>query len=108
MRNAIIDEGHTVTPVDDILEWAAKTEYIKTQHGDWWIVKQEDVGDTWVSTVFLFLNHRFGPGSPLWFETTTRDRDGEWGEECERYATWDEAEAGHKIVCEHARGRQDD
>jgi len=57
----------------------------------------------WISTVFLGLDHQFGKGPPLLFETMVFERgkktnmgallelDGEqW-----RYPTWDDAEAGH-------------
>lgn len=62
------------------------------------IVAQEHVGKVWVSTVFLGLDHSFGQGDPILFETMVF-RDGH-GEECERYCTWQEAEAGHRRVCE--------
>ena len=48
-----------------------------------------------VSTVFLGLDHSFGRGPPLLFETLVFLEDDETGE-CWRYATWDEAEAGHR------------
>lgn len=54
---------------------------------------------TWngeVSTVFLGLDHQYGDGPPLIFETMvfggTRDQD------MERYSTWAEAEAGHAAM----------
>lgn len=63
------------------------------------IVAQEHVGKVWVSTVFLGLDHRFGrDGDPVLFETMVF-RDGH-GEEGERYCTWQQAEAGHRRVCE--------
>lgn len=47
-----------------------------------------------VSTVFLGLDHNFGRrGPPLVFETMVFDDYG--GGDCFRWATWDEAEAGH-------------
>ena len=36
---------------------------------DYQILKQEYVGDYWVSTVWLGLDHAFGEGPPLIFET---------------------------------------
>lgn len=51
-----------------------------------------------VSTVFLGLNHNWGDGAPILFETMVfknGDSRGMW-----RYATWDEAVAGHKKVVE--------
>lgn len=53
----------------------------------------DEIGGVRLSTVFLGLDHNFCPeGPPLLFETMTFG--GGW-EVCERYATWDEAEAGH-------------
>ena len=55
----------------------------------------------WVSTVWLGLNHRFGPGKPLIFETMIaqlaedEDEPHEWLDYQMRYATEAEALAGH-------------
>lgn len=64
-----------------------------------------------VSTVFLGLNHQWGKGPPLLFETMVFEREAtikelfggrlfparasvdQW-----RYASWDDAEAGHKAI----------
>jgi len=46
-----------------------------------------------VSTVFLGLDHRFGAGPPLVFETMVFG--GELDGDCDRYSTYDEAELGH-------------
>jgi len=71
------------------------------------IVKQDQVGDFFVSTVFLAMDHGFR-GPPLWFETMVfaEPKAGElMGEEQLqwRYATYDEAEAGHAIAIEMAK-----
>ena len=55
-------------------------------------------GDVRVSTVFLGLDHQFGSGPPLLFETMIFG--GEHNEYQERYSTWEEAEAGHKVACD--------
>lgn len=55
------------------------------------IVARTAVGDHEVSTVFLSLDHQFLDGPPLLFETMIFPA----GDYCERYSTWDEAEAGH-------------
>lgn len=51
-----------------------------------------------VSTVFLGLDHSFGDGPPLLFETMVCRNKVDWGE-CWRYTTWEEAEAGHRQMC---------
>lgn len=80
--------GHEVVPVS-MEEWA-RTHHppsIRT------VAKTADGGIT-VSTVFLGLNHQYGDGPPLWFETMVFG--GPLDEVCERYTTWEEAEAGHR------------
>lgn len=55
-----------------------------------------------VSTVFLGLDHGFG-GPPIVFETMVFT-DGKGGD-MERYSTYDEAMAGHKVMVEKVRKR---
>jgi hypothetical protein len=75
------------------------------------IVKQEYVGDKWVSTVFLSIDHNFMPrelypdARPLLFETMVfKTVDGEEDLRTDiyqcRYHTWDESVAGHDAVVE--------
>lgn len=47
-----------------------------------------------VSTVWLGLDHQFGDGPPLIFETMVFD--GPLDQECERYSTEEQAIAGHE------------
>lgn len=61
-----------------------------------------------VSTVFLGLDHQYGNGPPLVFETMifpAKDGDiAEWGEEfCDRYTTIDEAREGHAKAVQMVR-----
>lgn len=49
-----------------------------------------------VSTVFLGLDHSFGEGPPVLFETMVFG--GKHNEEQWRYCTWDQAEVGHRQV----------
>lgn len=61
------------------------------------IVRQETVRGAFVSTVFLGLNHAWGPGPPMIFETMIFWHD----ERCEhqtRCSTWEEAEIEHRIA----------
>lgn len=74
---------------EDMHEWGA------------WISKPEnkrvlrtDIGDVFVSTVFLGIDHAFGEGAPVLFETMIFG--GEHDQYQERYCTWDEAEKGHQ------------
>ena len=55
-----------------------------------------------ISTVFLGTNYQLDPeGPPHIFETMVFASDyPEMDQECERYSTWDQAEAGHAAMVE--------
>ena len=61
-----------------------------------------DIGQSRISTVFLSMDHGLGgligDGTPVLFETMVLG--GEHDEYQERYHTYDEAEEGHKRICE--------
>lgn len=88
-------DGRTPVPEPDLLRWAKWFE-----SADRHVALTELPHGGRVSTVFLGLDHSFGGGPPIVFETMS------WiGSETEdyfdRYATWEEAEAGHaRIVAE--------
>jgi hypothetical protein len=84
-------EGHTAVPCDDFIEWALAYE----DRGR--IVQQDQIGDYWVSTVFLGLNTRMFSGLPALFESMVFINNK--SSESERYSTWDEALAGHLRIC---------
>lgn len=92
-------DGHVPRQEPDILAWAAWFEDRDARR-----VALTELPGGRVSTVFLGLDHNFmRHGPPLLFETMVFMDD-----ECEqeRYATWDEAEAGHKRMVEkYERGR---
>ncbi len=90
-------DGHQVIPCTNIFEWGRMFESKDR------IVAQEHVGNAFVSTVFLGLDHGWGPNSEgLVFETMVFDSpDGD--ERTERYRTWGEAEAGHKRIVEEIK-----
>jgi len=51
----------------------------------------------WVSTVWLGINHQFGQGPPLIFETMVfESRDNLSDIACQRYSTEDDAIIGHQ------------
>jgi hypothetical protein len=54
-----------------------------------------------VSTVFLGLDHSFGEGPPLLFETLVSG--GALAGKMDRYTTWEEAEQGHARMVERVR-----
>ena len=50
-----------------------------------------------VSTVWLGLDHSFGAGPPIIFETMVFG--GPYNQECWRYSTEQQAREGHALVC---------
>jgi hypothetical protein len=58
------------------------------------IVKQENIGDVRVSTVFLGIDHNFSEGEPLLFETMIFD--GKHDGYQDRCTTWEQAEKMHQ------------
>lgn len=60
------------------------------------IIADDGTKVAWVSTVFLGMNHNYFGDEPLLFETMIFADDLEdIAGYTERYATWEEAEAGH-------------
>ena len=100
-------DGKIPVPVDDTLEWAVWYETADKQR----IVRQETIGEYWVSTVFLALDHGFDKGPPLLFETMVfwdeRNPDGRRGSvddaPCTRTSTWELALESHASACLWAR-----
>lgn len=79
-------KGHEVVP-GTREQWSRMFEDLELRS-----VAQDDVGDTHISTVFLGIDHNWGSGPPLLFETMIFGSDDLlW----ERYTTWEEAEKGH-------------
>lgn len=93
-----LDAQHNVVPCASMLEWAAWMET-----GGSRVVAQERIGPLFVSTVFLGLDHRHGPGAPLLFETMILDG----GEDSyqTRAGTWAQAQAAHAEAAAVARAR---
>lgn len=89
-------DGHKAVPCDNLMEWAMEFEKMDRT------VARTDFPRCHVSTVFLSLDHNFTRnGPPLLFETMVFG--GKFDGDCERYSTWEEAERGHKAMCEKVR-----
>ena len=84
-------DGHTPVACDDVMAWRHWMETADRR------VANQRRGGVRVSTVFLGLNHNWGGGRPLLFETMVFG--GPHDENQNRYATWEEAEAGHAAMC---------
>lgn len=78
----------------DMMTWVQAFE------DDEGIVARSESGDVLVSTVWLGLDHSFGDGPPLIFETMIFG--GEHDEDQWRYSTEAEALEGHRRACEIA------
>lgn len=79
----------------DLLKWG---RWLETADR---IVGQTEIGESRVSTVFLGLDHAYGGGEPLLFETMVFD--GALDGEQERCTTWEQAEEMHERMCEQVR-----
>ena len=96
MNRYYILKDKKVIPVNDVLEWAKMFEKKDRR------VAEDNIGEVRISTVFLGLNHRFGKGKPLIFETMVFGN-------CifdnyqERYSTYEEAEKGHKFMVKRVK-----
>ncbi len=89
-------EGKEPKLVEDVLEW-----------GKWFGKANRHVAQkvlrsgVRVSTVFLGIDHSFGGETPILFETMIFG--GKHDQYQERYATWEEAEKGHKQAVKLAK-----
>lgn len=86
MSDKYILVGHEPRPAE-LMDWAKWYE-TADRH-----VANDTVGDVKVSTVFLGLDHNWGGGVPLLFETMIFG--GPHDQYQERCSTWDEAEEMH-------------
>jgi hypothetical protein len=91
-------KGKKVVPVNTVQEWGA---YFETSDR---IIGKDIVRGYRVSTVFLGLDHSFGGGPPLLFETMIFDDKGTdvFGYQ-ERYSTYKGAEQGHKAAIDFVK-----
>jgi len=86
----------------DMLKWA---EWFEEHNADRVVARTELPGGVVVSTVFLALDHNFGGGVPVLFETMIFG--GPLDETQDRYTTRAAAENGHRYYVEQARIAQE-
>lgn len=87
----VLDENKKPVQVDMLTGAKAMQEQNR-------VVAKDIVGESRISTIFLGLDHGWGDGPPLVFETMIFEGPEDGFQE--RYYTWDEAEAGHKKAVE--------
>ena len=89
-------DGHVPRRVATVREWG------DARAAGGWRVAKDDVGDVFISTMFLGIDHRFDDaGPPLLFETMIFG--GPDDEETWHYSTWDDAVAGHAVAVKRQR-----
>ena len=93
MIDTYILEGHTPVQEPDLTKW--ERWFVETAKRRVALTEKDGVE---VSTVFLGLNHQYGKGEPLLFETMVFG--GPFDEETERCSTWEEAEQQHREMVE--------
>jgi hypothetical protein len=105
MNQYILDkDGRTPIRCDDLEAFCIARGKRRDEGEPWRVGLTKLENGTEVSTVFLGLDHAWGDGPPLLFETMIFG--GTEDEYCERYSTWEEAEAGHKKAVEIALNGQ--
>lgn len=92
-------DGHTPTRCDDMQSWARWFENADRQ------VARDEINGVTISTVFLGIDHSFGHGSPVLFETMVFG--GLMNDLQVRYCTWEAAEARHKAIVEEVKKSED-
>lgn len=97
MAKMYVLNDHIPIPIQDVAVWAKWFE-TADRH-----VAETKVGSLRVSTVFLGLNHSFSGNIPILFETMIFGGAEEYQQ---RYATWEEAEEGHKKAIKWAELRE--
>ena len=96
MNEKYVLDGHNPVVITDLIAWTEQFEKLDRR------VRQETANGLNVSTVFLGIDHSFGTGLPILFETMIFGLPK--GEEyVERCSTWEEAEAMHKKAVKFAK-----
>ena len=95
MLGTYILKGKVPTPCEDSIAWA-KAFGIDNRR-----VASTTIGESRVSTVFLGIDHSYGDGPPLLFETMVFE--GPLDQEQDRCSTWEQAEAMHAEMCAKVR-----
>lgn len=101
----ILDADHNVVPVS-VLEWAAWFEQDENRRVALTYTHRYEI-----STVFLGLDHSWGDGPPIVFETMIfaldqGDDPFDLHNDMDRYATWDEARRGHTAMLERVANKE--
>ena len=91
-------DGKIPVKCDDLITWERWFETADR------VVGKTFIGRLVVSTVFLGIDHSFGLGEPILFETMVFEGHGEYQK---RYSTWEEAEEGHRRIVREIINKKD-
>jgi hypothetical protein len=83
-------DGKTPKRCNDLREWGEWRRSTDRR------IARDEINGVTISTVFLGIDHGFGYGAPVLFETMVFG--GELDQEQERYTTYEAAEAGHAAM----------
>jgi hypothetical protein len=97
----ILDETGTPVPEPDLYKWGKWFESMGNR-----VLQQDMVGDVKVSTVFLGLDHNWGEGEPVLWETMVFG--GKLDMEQDRYTSRDEAIKGHASILQRVKEAEND
>jgi hypothetical protein len=98
----MLDPDGRPVPEPDLLKWAMWFGHSHQSR----ILQQDHIGDAFVSTVFLGLDHSFSEGPPVLWETMIFG--GEHSDWMRRYTSGDDAIAGHMEAVEMVKASQAD
>jgi len=98
----ILDADNNPVGTDDVHEWV---EFRRSQPGGLPRVAEDFVGDVYVSTIFLGIDHNYwDEGPPIVFETMVFG--GKLERTMARYATYEEAKQGHADMLRRVRAEE--
>lgn len=109
----ILDKDKKIIPIKTINENGKIIEKELLRWEKWFenidnrIVKQDNIGKYFISTVFLGLDFNvFGEGEPLLFETMVKNKENEkWTDYQKRYSTYNEALKCHNELLNNVKGK---
>jgi hypothetical protein len=94
----ILDKNNKPVPEPDIYKWGRWMRETERH------VAKEDIGDVTVSTVFLGIDHSFGRGAPVLWETMAFGGPKEIDQDQMRCrGSWEQAEAMHVKMVERVK-----
>jgi len=84
----------------ELMEWARMFETEEARASYKRVAETTLPNGRWVSTVWLGIDHSFGSGPPLIFETMVFSSKKDMNDlDCDRYSTEAQAKQGHERMC---------